>query len=79
MAFFFKDGHAADTFTTGRHTLSTLNVPFLTRLLAFPFGFNSPFRAEFYYINLNTVIDRKVGTKDPGTCQDSKRGLIRLL
>ena len=46
MAIFFKDGHAADSFTTGRHTLSTLNIPILTRLLAFPLGFNSPFRAE---------------------------------
>lgn len=78
MAFFFKDGHAADTFTTGRHTLSTLNVPILTRLLAFPFGFNSPFRAECYYINLKTFTDMKWGTKHPVTFKDSKLGLIRL-
>ena len=52
MAIFFKDGHAADSFTTGRHTLSTLNIPILTRLLAFPLGFNSPFRAEVYFTNL---------------------------
>ena len=78
MAFFFKDGHAADTFTTGRHTLSTLNVPILTRLLAFPFGFNSPFRAECYFINLKTYTDLKWGTKHPVTFQDSKLGLIRL-
>ena len=55
MAIFFKDGHAADSFTCGRHTLSTLNVPILTRLLAFPFGFNSPFRAEVYFINLKVL------------------------
>ena len=40
MAMFFKDGHACDTFAVGRHTLTTLNVPILTRLLSFPFGFN---------------------------------------
>ena len=34
LAVFFKDGHAADSFTTGRHTLSTLNIPILTRLLS---------------------------------------------
>ena len=78
MAFFFKDGHAADTFTTGRHTLSTLNIPILTRLLAFPFGFNSPFRAECYFINLKTYTDLKWGTKHPVTFHDSKLGLIRL-
>lgn len=77
-ALFFKDGHAADSFTVGRHTLSTLNVPILTRLLAFPFGFNSPFRAEVYFINLKVFTDLKWGTKHPVTFKDSKLGLIRL-
>ena len=78
MAIFFKDGHAADSFATGRHTLSTLNVPILTRLLAFPFGFNSPFRSEVYFINLKVFTDLKWGTKHPVTFKDSKLGLIRL-
>jgi membrane protease subunit (stomatin/prohibitin family) len=77
-AIFFKDGHAADTFTEGRHTLSTLNIPILTRLLAFPFGFNSPFRAEVYFINQKVFTDLKWGTKHPVTFKDSKLGLIRL-
>ncbi|MFQ5584641.1 MAG: SPFH domain-containing protein [Calditrichia bacterium] len=78
MAIFFKDGHAADSFTCGRHTLSTLNVPILTRLLAFPYGFNSPFRAEVYFMNLKVFTDLKWGTKHPVTFKDSKLGLIRL-
>lgn len=78
MAIFFKDGHAADSFTCGRHTLSTLNVPLLTRLLAFPFGFNSPFRAEVYFTNLKVFTDLKWGTKHPVTFKDSEFGLIRL-
>ncbi len=78
MAMFFKDGHACDSFTTGRHTLSTLNVPILTRLLAFPFGFNSPFRAEAYFVNLKVFTDLKWGTKHPVAFRDSKLGLIRL-
>ncbi len=78
MAMFFKDGHAADSFTVGRHTLSTLNIPILTRLLAFPFGFNSPFRAEVYFVNLKVFTDLKWGTKRPVTFKDSKLGLIRL-
>ena len=78
MAIFFKDGHAADSFATGRHTLSTLNLPILTRLLAFPFGFKSPFRAEVYFVNLKVFTDLKWGTKDPVTFKDSKLGLIRL-
>ncbi|MBD3404006.1 zinc-ribbon domain-containing protein [candidate division GN15 bacterium] len=78
MAIFFKDGHAADSFATGRHTLSTLNLPILTRLLSFPFGFNSPFRAEVYFTNLKVFTDLKWGTKHPVTFHDSELGLIRL-
>ena len=77
-AIFFKSGHAADTFTTGRHTLTTMNLPILTRLMAFPFGFNSPFRSEVYFINLKVFTDLKWGTKHPVTFKDSKLGLIRL-
>jgi len=78
MAIFFKDGHACDSFTVGRHTLSTLNIPILTRLLAFPFGFTSPFRAEVYFVNLKVFTNLKWGTKHPVTFKDSKLGLIRL-
>ncbi|UCD94450.1 MAG: SPFH domain-containing protein [Candidatus Zixiibacteriota bacterium] len=78
MAMFFKDGHACDSFTEGRHTLSTLNIPILTRLLAFPFGFNSPFRAEVYFVNLKVFTNLKWGTTHPVTFRDSKLGLIRL-
>lgn len=78
MAMFFKDGHACDSFTTGRHTLSTLNIPILTRLLSLPWGFESPFRAEVYFINLKTFTNLKWGTRHPVTFRDSKLGLIRL-
>jgi len=75
---FFKDGHAADSFATGRHTLSTLNIPILTRLLSLPWGFTSPFRAEVYFVNLKNFVNQKWGTKDPVTFRDSKLGFVRL-
>ena len=78
MAIFFNNGHAADSFTTGRHTLSTLNLPLITRLLALPFGFKSPFRSEVYFVNRKVFTDLKWGTKHPVTFRDSKLGLIRL-
>ena len=78
IAIFFKSGHAADSFTTGRHTVTTYNIPILTRLLSLPFGFNSPFRAEAYFVNLKTFTNLKWGTKHPVTFKDSKLGLIRL-
>jgi membrane protease subunit (stomatin/prohibitin family) len=55
-----------------------LNIPILTRLLAFPFGFNSPFRAEVYFVNLKVFTNLKWGTTHPVTFRDSKLGLIRL-
>lgn len=78
LAMFFKSGHAADSFSVGRHILSTLNIPILTKMLSFPFGFNSPFRAEVYFVNLKVFTDLKWGTKHPVTFRDSKLGLIRL-
>jgi membrane protease subunit (stomatin/prohibitin family) len=78
MALFFKEGKLGDTFTAGRYTLTSKNLPVLTRLLAFPFGFNSPFRAEVYFINLKVFTDTKWGTKHPVAFRDSKLGLIRL-
>ncbi|MFH1688142.1 MAG: SPFH domain-containing protein [bacterium] len=78
MAMFFHNGHVADSFTTGRHSLSTHNLPIITRLLALPFGFKSPFRAEVYFVNQKVFTDLKWGTKHPVTFKDSKLGLIRL-
>ena len=77
-AIFFRSGHAADSFMTGRHTLSTLNLPILTRLLSLPYGFTSPFRAEVYFINLKVFTSLKWGTRHPVTFKDNKLGLIRL-
>ena len=78
IAIFFKDGHAADIFGTGRHTLTSMNLPILTRLLAFPFGFTSPFRAEVYFVNLKVFTKQKWGTREPVTFRDSQLGLVRL-
>lgn len=78
LAIFFRDGHACDLFSVGRHTLTTLNLPILTRLLSFPFAFNSPFRAEVYFVNLKVFTNLKWGTRDPVTFRDSKLGLVRL-
>ncbi len=78
IAIFFRDGHACDLFSVGRHTLSTLNLPILTRLLSFPFAFNSPFRAEVYFINLKVFTNLKWGTRDPVVFRDNQLGLVRL-
>lgn len=77
-AIFFRDGKGLDILGPGRHTLSTLNLPILTKVLALPWGFTSPFRAEVYFVNLKIFTNMRWGTKDPVAFKDSQLGLIRL-
>ncbi len=77
-AVFFKDGKGLDIFGSGRHTLTTKNLPILTKVLSLPWGFKSPFRAEVYFVNMKTFLSQKWGTKDPVAFKDSKLGLVRL-
>ncbi|HDZ24677.1 MAG TPA: SPFH domain-containing protein, partial [Desulfobacteraceae bacterium] len=77
-AVFFRDGKGLDLLGPGRHTLSTLNLPILTRALSLPFGFKSPFRAEVYFVNLKSFPNMKWGTKDPVAFRDGELGLVRL-
>ncbi len=76
-AVFFRDGKALDTFGPGRHTLTTLNVPILTRLLTIPWE-KSPFQAQVYFIGKQTFIDQKWGTLQPIVLRDSEFGVVRL-
>ncbi len=77
-AVFFRDGKGLDVFGPGRHTLSTLNLPILTRLLSLPWGFTSPFRAEVYFVNLRVFTELKWGTQEPVAFKDKELGLVRL-
>jgi membrane protease subunit (stomatin/prohibitin family) len=77
-AVFFSNGKACDILGKGRHTLSTLNIPILTKLLSIPWGFKSPFRAEVYFVNEKVFTDLKWGTRDPVAFRDSELGLVRL-
>ena len=77
-AVFFRDGKALDTFKAGRHVLSTMNIPLLTRLLSLPYGFKSPFQAQVYFVNLKTFLNLKWGTKEPVSFKDSELGFVRL-
>lgn len=77
-AVFFRDGKGLDVLGPGRHTLSTLNLPILTKILSLPWGFTSPFRAEVYFVNLKVFTDMKWGTAEPVAFKDSELGLVRL-
>ncbi len=76
-AVFFRDGKAMDKFGPGRHTLTTQNVPILTRLLTLPWE-KSPFQAQVYFFGMQTFLDQKWGTRQPITFRDTDFGLVRL-
>ena len=76
-AVFFRDGKALDTFGPGRHTLTTANVPFITKILTIPWE-KSPFTAQVYFVGKQTFLDQKWGTRQPITLRDKDFGLIRL-
>lgn len=77
-AVFFRDGKALDTFGPGRHTLTTMNLPILTKILSIPFGGKSPFQASALFIARHTFQDLKWGTKEPITFRDSELRFVRL-
>jgi membrane protease subunit (stomatin/prohibitin family) len=77
-AVFFRDGKALDTFGPGRHTLTTNNIPLLTRLLSIPFGGTSPFQASVMFVARHTFQDLKWGTKEPIAFRDTELRMVRL-
>jgi membrane protease subunit (stomatin/prohibitin family) len=77
-AVFFRDGKGLDVLGPGRHTLSTQNLPILTKVLSLPWGFKSPFRCEVYFVNQKVFTNMRWGTKDPVAFKDNEFGLIRL-
>jgi membrane protease subunit (stomatin/prohibitin family) len=77
-AVFFYKGRACDAFGPGRHSLTTANIPILTKILAIPWAMTSPLRAEVYFANMKIFPNLKWGTRDPVAFKDSELGLIRL-
>lgn len=75
-AFFIKGGAILDEFTSGTHTLKTENIPLLNKIINLPFGGNSPFQAEVWYVNLLSKLDNKWGTTNPILLEDPKYGII---
>ncbi|MHC1787260.1 MAG: SPFH domain-containing protein [Christensenellales bacterium] len=78
VAIFVNEGKLADVFQPGRYELSTQNLPIMTALKSWKFGFNSPFKAEVYFINTKQFLDLKWGTSNPVMMRDQDFGMIRL-
>ncbi len=78
QAVFFRDGKSLDTFGPGRHTLATMNLPLLTKILGLPFEGKSPFQAAVVFVSTKTFLDLKWGTKEPVVYRDSELAMVRL-
>lgn len=78
VAVFMNEGQIADVFQPGMYTLQTQNVPILSTLQGWKHGFNSPFKAEVYFVNTRRFTDLKWGTKNPVMMRDKDFGVVRL-
>ena len=77
-AVFVNEGQLADIFGPGRYELSTSNMPIMTALKSWKYGFNSPFKSDVYFVNTKQFLDMKWGTSNPVMMRDAEFGMIRL-
>ena len=70
-------GEFGDTFGPGRHRLTTDNIPVLTRLRSWKYGFESPFKVDVYFVTTRLVTGNKWGTTNPVMMRDSDLGVVR--
>ena len=78
-AVFFRDGQALDSFSAGRHTIATANIPKVVDFIGKAFGNRTPFTAEVYFVSMREFLDRKWGTPQPIPMQTPGIGLGWLL
>lgn len=77
-AVFVNEGQLADVFDPGTYTLNTKNLPILATLKGWKYGFNSPFKAEVYFVNTRLFTDEKWGTKNAIMLSDERFGLTEI-
>lgn len=77
-AVFVNQGQLADVFEPGQYTLETANLPILSTLQGWKYGFDSPFRAEVYFVSTRQITELKWGTPNPVMMRDADFGPIRL-
>ena len=78
VAIFVNEGQLADVFGPGRYELQTSNMPIMTALKSWKYGFNSTFKSDVYFVNTKQLLDMKWGTSNPVMMRDAEFGMIRL-
>jgi membrane protease subunit (stomatin/prohibitin family) len=77
-AVFVNEGQIADVFPPGLYALTTQNIPLLTKLKSWKYGFDSPFKAEVYFVNTRQFMDMEWGTATPILLRDQDFGAVRV-
>jgi membrane protease subunit (stomatin/prohibitin family) len=77
-AVFVNMGKIADVFAPGQHQLTTKNLPLLSTIMGWKYGFHSPFKAEVYFVSTRNFTNLKWGTKNPVILSDPEFGPVRL-
>ncbi|MGL5891630.1 MAG: SPFH domain-containing protein, partial [Bacteroidia bacterium] len=78
VAVFVNEGQIADAFMPGMYELTTQNMPILSTLKGWKYGFNSPFKAEVYFVSMRQFTNLKWGTKNPIMVRDAEFGPLRI-
>src|ERR1700749_1979485 len=77
-AIFMNEGKIADMYGPGMYELSTQNMPILTTLKGWQYGFHSPFKADVYFVSMRQFTNQKWGTQNPVMLRDAEFGPVRL-
>src|SRR5438128_1939974 len=78
VAAFINEGKLADVYQPGTYTLETQNMPILSTLRGWKYGFQSPFKAEVYFVSTKAFAGQKWGTKNPIMMRDAEFGPVRV-
>ena len=78
VAQFVYLGQFGDTFGPGKHSLVTDNIPVLSTLKGWKYGFESPFKADVYFVNTRLFTGNKWGTQNPIMMRDADFGIVRM-
>jgi len=78
VAVFINEGQLADVYSPGTYTLTTQNMPILATLKGWKYGFESPFKAEVYFVSTRQFTNLKWGTPGPCTMRDPEFGAVRV-
>lgn len=78
VAVFLNEGKIADVFQPGMYTLTTQNMPILSTLKGWKYGFDSPFKADVFFVSTKQFTNQKWGTKNPIMLRDAEFGPVRL-